>query len=323
VTENLLETRDLKKYFPIIKGLIFSKVRGFIRAVDGVDIAIGRGETFGLVGESGCGKTTLAKLIMLIESPSSGKILFKGEDVYSLNDRGLMEYRSSIQMVCQDPTSSMNPRMRIDRIVSEPLTVKKSHDHPKAWRERVDEVLDHVKLPRRSASLYPHEFSGGQRQRIAIARALAPGPQCIVLDEPVSALDVSIRGQILNLLMKLQEKLGHSYLLIAHDLAMVRYMSQQVGVMYLGKIVELAQSEEFYKNPVHPYTRGLIASILPSHPDMPWKGSRLSGEVPSPINPPSGCRFHPRCSNIKPKCTEIEPPLIPISRNHHVACWMD
>ncbi len=320
MTTTLLQTRELKKYFPITKGLIFEQVVAWVKAVDGVDIRVGEKETFGLVGESGCGKTTVAKLIMLIERPVSGTVLFRGEDVYSLSGRRLRDYRNSIQMVCQDPSSSMNPRMRVNTIISEPLTVKGLSHNQQALRERIAEVLGQVRLPQKSGSLYPHEFSGGQRQRIAIARALAPGPRCIVLDEPVSALDISIRAQIMNLLLELQEQLGHSYLLIAHDLAVVRYMSTNVGVMYLGKIVELAEAAELYTHPMHPYSQALLDAALPTHPDSHWKGGRVIGEVPSPINPPRGCRFHPRCSRAESRCAEEEPALAQISENHWVAC---
>lgn len=320
MTETLLETRELKKYFPVTKGLIFSRVVAWIRAVDGVDIRIGNGETLGLVGESGCGKTTIAKLIMLIEKPTSGTVFFRGRDVYSLDSQQLKEYRRSIQIVNQDPFSSMNPRLRVNSIISEPLSVVGFQHDKQITRDRIAEVLEQVKLPQGSTSMYPHEFSGGQRQRIAVARALAPSPQCIVLDEPVSALDVSIRAQVMNLLLELQEQLGHSYLLIAHDLAVVKYMSRYVGVMYLGKIVELAESIELYTHPMHPYTRALLNAVLPSHPDIVWAGGKLSGEVPSPINPPSGCRFHPRCSRAEPGCAEMEPALVPVSGNHWVAC---
>jgi len=323
MTENLLETQALKKYFPVTKGMIFSKTVAWIQAVDGVNISVKEGETFGLVGESGCGKTTVAKLIMLIERPTKGQIFYKGQDINVLKGKQLLEYRSSIQMVNQDPTSSLNPRMRINSIISEPLTVQGLRINQQEAQDRLAEVMGQVKLPPATASHYPHEFSGGQRQRIAIARALAPGPKCIVLDEPVSALDISIRAQIMNLLMELQGNLGHSYLLIAHDLAVVKYMSNNVGVMYLGKLVELAEGEELYAHPMHPYTKALLSSVLPSHPEHVWSGGTLTGEVPSPIDPPSGCRFHPRCSQAKSQCREIEPDLVPVSNNHKVACLQD
>jgi len=320
--QTVLEIQRLKKYFPITKGLILRRAMAQIRAVDGVDLRIGKGHTYGLVGESGCGKSTLAKLIMLIERPTSGKVFFCGKDVNTLTEQELQKYRRSIQMVCQDPASSMNPRMRIENIVGEPLTVGGDRSKNEI-QGRVVEVLDQVKMPGNCGAHYPHEFSGGQRQRIAIARALAPGPECIVLDEPVSALDISIRAQIMNLLMELQVQLGHSYLLIAHDLAVVRYMSTYVGVMYLGKLVEFGESVELYTNPLHPYTKALLKAVLPNHPELAWAGGRLAGEVPSPINPPSGCRFHQRCSQVKTKCSEFEPPFIPVSSNHWVACWGD
>jgi oligopeptide/dipeptide ABC transporter ATP-binding protein len=317
----LIEAKGLKKYFPVTEGLIFEKVAGWVKAVDGVDFTIYKGETFGLVGESGCGKTTTSRLLLLLEQLTAGSILFEGKEVSSLKGAGLSHYRQSLQAVFQDPTSALNPRMRVEEIVGEPIiamgTMPK-HD----IAERVKEVLNEVGLNPASASLYPHEFSGGQRQRIAVARALAPSPQCIILDEPVSALDVSIRAQILNLLGDLQDRFGFSYLVIAHDLAAVKYMSKRVGVMYLGKLAETAESDELYSHPLHPYTQALLSAALPSHPDDKHDEIVLGGEVPSPLNPPAGCRFHPRCQYVMPQCSETEPPLKEVSTRHQVACFL-
>lgn len=320
-TEVLIELRGLKKYFPVTKGLIFAFIKGWIKAVDGLDFTICRGETFGLVGESGCGKTTTSRLILLLEKLTAGCILFKGKDIESLRENHFIDYRRSVQAVFQDPTSALNPRMRVEEIVSEPI-VASGRLPRNIIRERVTEVFAEVGLSKASAPLYPHEFSGGQRQRIAIARALAPRPECIILDEPVSALDVSIRSQILNLLKRLQERRGLTYLMIAHDLAAVKHMSTRIGVMYLGKIVEIAESEELYSKPLHPYTQALLSAALPSHPDAQRTEIVLSGEVPSPLNPPPGCRFHPRCPSAKPFCSEAEPSLEEVSPSHKVACYL-
>lgn len=317
----LIETHGLKKHFPVTKGLILDKVIGWIRAVDGIDFTIYKGETFGLVGESGCGKTTTSKLILLLEKPTAGTVLFEGTDIFSLNGDGLQEYRRSVQAIFQDPTSSLNPRMRVADIVSEPI-VAQARQPKNEVRQRVEEAIRDVGLSLRSLSLYPHEFSGGQRQRIAIARALALRPKCIILDEPVSALDVSIRAQILNLLRELQDKFGFSYLMISHDLAAVKYMSTRIGVMYVGKLVEIAESKELYSKPLHPYTQGLLSAALPHHPDAQRKEIVLTGEVPSPLDPPPGCRFHRRCQYAKPLCSETEPSLIEVAPKHEVACYL-
>ena len=319
--EKLIEVRGVRKYFPVSKGQIFEKVKGWIKAVDGIDFAVYEGETFGLVGESGCGKTTMSRMILFLEKPTAGTVLFQGQDIGLLEGSGFKNYRRSMQAIFQDPTSSLNPRQRVGEIVGEPM-IAISHPPKIAVKERVAEVLEQVGLPPTSASSYPHEFSGGQRQRIAIARALAPRPRCIVLDEPVSALDVSIRAQTLNLLKDLQQRFQLSFLMIAHDLSAVKYLSTRVGVMYLGKLVETAGSEELYSRPLHPYTQALFSAALPSHPDAQRQEIVLPGEVPSPLNPPTGCRFHPRCQYAKPLCSEEEPRLTEVSRGHQVSCCL-
>lgn len=319
MNETLLEIKGLTKYFPITRGLILQKVEGWVKAVDGVDFTIGKGETYGLVGESGCGKTTTAKLILLLEKVTAGSIYYDGKDILKLKGKDLLQYRRAVQAVFQDPMSSLNPRMKVRDIISEPIIATSSIPKEQI-KDRVAECLDQVRLKPGDGALYPHEFSGGQRQRIAVASALAPSPELIVLDEPVSALDVSIRAQAMNLLKDLQEKTGVSYLMIAHDLAAVKYMSDRIGVMYLGKLVEIAESEELYANPLHHYTKALFSATLPSHPDVRRQRIILQGEVPSPLNPPSGCRFHPRCSQRIPTCSEVEPVLENVGSNHQVAC---
>jgi oligopeptide/dipeptide ABC transporter ATP-binding protein len=319
--EILLEVRGLKKHFPVTQGLIVTKAVGWVKAVDGIDFFIRRGETFGLVGESGCGKTTTSRLILLLEKATAGSVFFDGKEVFRLKGTELKGYRASTQAVFQDPYSSLNPRMRIGDIVSEPLVTTRRF--PKnQLKERMAECLTQVGLRPADASLYPHEFSGGQRQRIAVARALAPNPELIILDEPVSALDVSVRAQIMNLLKDLQERFELTYIMIAHDLAVVRYMSTRIGVMYLGKLVETGGSEELFSRPLHPYTMALLSAALPSHPDAPREEIVLPGEVPSPLDPPAGCRFHPRCFKVMPICSEVEPALKEMVDHHEVACHL-
>ena len=318
----LLEAKSLRKHFPVTKGLFRRHGIGWIRAVDGVSFSINRGETFGLVGESGCGKTTTGRLILLLEQPTSGSILFGGEDILALPEARLKEYSRSVQAVFQDPYGSLDPRMKVRDIVSEPLVVTQALPR-QAVMERVKEVLLEVGLEPKSINRFPHQFSGGQRQRIAVARALASDPKVIILDEPVSALDVSIRAQLMNLLKALQARLGLTYLLIAHDLAVVKHMSNCLGVMYVGSLVEHGDADEIYRHPCHPYTVGLLSAALPADPDAPGAEILLSGEVPSPINPPSGCRFHPRCSHAKGICSETEPVLRKVAANHFVACHFD
>jgi oligopeptide transport system ATP-binding protein len=321
MSDTLLEIRDLKKHFPVMKGVIRQKPIGWVKAVDGISYTIGTGETLGLVGESGCGKTTTSKLILMLEKPTSGAIIFRGRDIQTQKGDDFKQYRRGVQAVFQDPFSSLNPRIRVGDIIAEPVVVNESM--PKAQvQERVQELLRLVGLNPGSASLFPHEFSGGQRQRIAIARALSLNPSLIVLDEPVSALDVSIRAQIMNLLQDLQQRFGLSYLLIAHDLAAVLHLSTNIAVMYLGKIVEFGTSDELRHKPLHPYTQALFSAALPSHPDEEREEVIITGEVPSPLNPPSGCRFHPRCPFAKPVCSEVEPVLRSATNGHRVACHL-
>lgn len=319
----ILEIQDLKKHFPVTSGVVVSKELGRVRAVDDISFSIRKGETFALVGESGCGKSTTAKVILLQERPTDGSVKFHGKNVHELKGKDLRQYRASTQVVLQDPSSSLNPKMRVGSIVAEPLVVNKgSSMSGKAVKQKVDEVLLKVGLQPEVARRFPHEFSGGQKQRIALARALSLSPDLIVLDEPVSALDVSIRAQAMNLFKDLQNELGLAYLLIAHDLATVRYMANEIGVMYLGRLVERCFSEELFTNPLHPYTKALIAATLPSHPDLNSEEEVLPGEVPSPLNPPPGCRFHGRCPHVKPVCREEDPQLKEQAEGHFVACHL-
>jgi oligopeptide/dipeptide ABC transporter ATP-binding protein len=303
----LLEAIDLTKHFKVRQGG-FGWSAVLVRAVDSISFTLPTGTTLGLVGESGCGKTTTSKLILGLERPTAGTIRFDGTDVLALDGDGRRRYRRSVQAVFQDPYASLDPRMRVGTIIAEPLVINSELDAA-GRRRRVAELLDLVSLPQRSVTLYPHEFSGGQRQRIAIARALALSPKLVVLDEPVSALDVSIRAQILNLLTDLQKRLGVSYLFIAHDLAAVGHMSHTIAVMYLGKIVEWGDAEAVALAPKHPYTQALFAAALPIDLDGPRTEATLAGEVPSPLAPPAGCRFHPRCAFAMPRCATEEPRL--------------
>jgi len=303
----LFEARNLTKHFPVRRGFL-AKPLGVVRAVDGVNFSIGTGKTLGVVGESGCGKTTTAKLVLRLENPTGGSLLFDGQDISGLEGRDVMQYRKAVQAVFQDPFASLNPRMRVDAIIAEPLITHERLDSAEVDK-RIARLIDLVGLPERSAKLFPHEFSGGQRQRIAIARSLAVSPRLVVLDEPVSALDVSIRAQILNLLRDLQAQLGLSYLFIAHDLAAVAHMSHTIAVMYLGQIVEIGDAATIATRPRHPYTQALFAAALPSHPSEQREELVLTGEVPSPLNPPLACRFHPRCPHAMPRCSTEEPAL--------------
>jgi len=320
VNEPLLEVRDLTKHFAVGRSLLGGG-RGWVKAVDGISFTVNRGETLGLVGESGCGKTTTAKLVLAAEEVTSGTIGFEGRNVATLRGKDLAEYRKKVQVVFQDPYSSLSPRMRVGDIIGEPIEAHERLSRREV-QSRVQELLDLVGLRPDVARLFPHEFSGGQRQRVAIARALSTNARLVVLDEPVSALDVSIRAHIIRLLEEVQARLAVSYLFIAHDLAAVAHLSRQTAVMYLGKLVEVAESLELCARPLHPYTKALFAASLPSHPDEAREEIVLSGEVPSALNPPRGCHFHPRCPFVMPHCSEQEPALVELSPGHSVACHL-
>ena len=321
VHEKLLEVKDLKKHFPIHKG-VFSRVSGQVYAVDGVSFEIGRGETLGLVGESGCGKSTVGRTLLRLLEPTDGTIRVNGEDITHLGAEAMLPYRRRMQMIYQDPYASLNPRMTAGEIVGEPLII---HDvgAPQERREKVAALFERVGLRPEAMQNYPHEFSGGQRQRIGIARALALSPDLIVGDEPVSALDVSIQAQIINLLMDLQDEFKLSYLFVAHDLAVVEHISHRVAVMYLGRIVEIAEKRELFANPRHPYTQALLASVPVADPTKKTLKPLVDGDVPSPINPPSGCAFHTRCCYVMDRCRVETPKLAEISGPHRVACFLN
>ena len=286
-----------------------------------MSFTVREGETLGIVGESGCGKTTTAKLLLRLEEPTGGQIFLEGKDIQTFDGQEMKEFRSKVQAVFQDPWSSLSPRMKVKDIVSEALVVNQDVTAKEAY-DKVREVMEQVGLAPDQAELYPHEFSGGQRQRVAVASALASSPKLIILDEPVSALDVSIRAQVMNLLVDLQAETGVAFLLVAHNLATVRYMAQQTAVMYLGKIVEYSPTEELYNNPLHPYTKALFSAALPAHPDDIGDEIVLTGEVPSPINPPSGCNFHPRCPFAMDRCSVEEPVLKEVGSGHLLSCHL-
>jgi peptide/nickel transport system ATP-binding protein len=323
----LLEVRDLKVHFPINHGIIFERVVGHVRAVDGVDLTIEQGQTYGLVGESGCGKSTLGRAVLRLTPVTEGSVTFDGIEITELPPEQLRAMRQRMQMIFQDPMSSLDPRQNVESILTEGLAAHGIGASRTERRELICETLDAVGLPRWALSRYPHEFSGGQRQRIGIARALALSPALIIADEPVSALDVSIQAQVINLLEELQDSLGLTYLVIAHDLAVVRHISDVVGVMYLGALVEEAPSDLLYAEPLHPYTRSLMSAVPVPDPEVEDRRERilLAGDLPSPANPPAGCRFHTRCPWAQPeRCADERPALRELRPGHRVAChWVD
>ena len=318
----LLEVKNLKMHFPVTEGVMVRKVVATVKAVDDVSFTLARGETFGLVGESGCGKTTTGRCILQLEKPTAGQIIFEGEDLAQLDRKGLIAKRERMQVIFQDPYSSLNPRMKVGSIIGEPMKVHGILPDRKQRRERVAELLSVCGLNPKFMDRYPHEMSGGQRQRVGIARALALNPQFIVCDEAVSALDVSIQAQVINLLEDLREKFNLAYLFIAHDLSVVRHLCHRVAVMYLGKVVELADSDELFEHPKHPYTKALLEAV--PIPDPTIEKDRvhriMQGEVPSPMNPPSGCVFHPRCPLAVDSCKREAPQLRELRPEHSVAC---
>ncbi len=317
----ILEVRDLKMHFPVKEGILL-RTNKFNRAVDGISLSIQPGETLGLVGESGCGKSTLGRCITRLYQPTSGSIFFEGQDITRLKGNALLPFRQNIQMIFQDPMESLNARHTVGDILEEPFIVQKIGDKI-SRKKRVQELLEIVGLPARSTSRYPFEFSGGQRQRIGIARSIALNPKLIICDEPVSALDVSIQSQILNLLIDLQKEFNLSYLFIAHDLAVVKHISDRIAIMYLGKVAESAAGETIYHQPRHPYTRSLIAAIPVPDPHRKIERQVISGDVPSPIDPPSGCSFHPRCPHVTDRCKHEPPQLRFIDDKHLVSCHFD
>lgn len=318
---NLLEVADIKVHFPVKQG-VFTRVRGYVKAVDGVSLHIAPGETLGLVGESGCGKTTLGRAVIRLVEPNSGRVVFDGEDISGLKGAALRKRRRKFQMIFQDPYNSLNPRLTVEQIIGEAIDIHELAESKAARRARINDLLQAVGLTAMHADRYPHEFSGGQRQRIGIARALAVEPKLIVCDEPVSALDVSVQAQIINLLMDLQQQRGLAYLFIAHDLAVVEHISHRVMVMYLGRAVEAAEARQLVREPKHPYTQALLSAVPEVDPATKRQRIMLPGDVPSPIAPPPGCPFHPRCPVKEAKCETEIPPLREIAPGHWVACHL-
>ncbi|RLK54475.1 ABC transporter ATP-binding protein [Actinokineospora cianjurensis] len=322
MTDNIIEVRDLVKHFPVRVGVLFKRTVGHVRAVDGVSFDLKRGETLGIVGESGCGKSTLAQVLMRLEPPTSGTATFEGRDILKMKGGELRKLRRDIQIVLQDPYTSLNPRMTVGDIIGEPFEIHPEVAPKGSRAKKVRELLDVVGLNAEHINRYPHQFSGGQRQRIGIARALALRPKVIVCDEPVSALDVSIQAQVMNLLGDLQTEFGLSYVFIAHDLSVVRHLSDRVAVMYLGKMVEVGTEEEIYEHPTHPYTQALLSAVPVPDPELRDQRQviRLEGDVPSPVDPPSGCRFRTRCWKAQDICATEEPKLVTRVANHPSAC---
>ena len=321
-SETLISVRGLRKYFPVLEGLLIKRVVAEVKAVDDVSFEIRRGETLGLVGESGCGKTTIGRCLLRLEDPTAGSILYQGEDLAGMSAEALKTLRQKIQVIFQDPFSSLNPRMKVGQILAEPMRVHRLYATAGERRDRVDELLRVCGLNAKFIDRYPHEMSGGQRQRVGIARALALNPEFIVCDEAVSALDVSIQAQVINLLEELREQFGLTYLFIAHDLSVVRHLCHRVAVMYLGKLAEVADCDELYENPMHPYTRALLAAVPVPDPVVESEREHrvIQGEVPSPINPPSGCVFHPRCEHAVTRCRGDVPDRRELRPAHFVAC---
>ena len=319
--EPLLKVERLSKHYPVTKGVLFARSLGQVKAVDDISFSIPAGGTLGLVGESGCGKTTTSKLILNLEAPTSGRVLLDGTPIHGLKGAALKQYRALVQAVFQDPWSSLNPRMTVGRTIAESLIVTNWGSRQEI-AARVADLMVQVGLRPEQVTQYPHEFSGGQRQRIALASALASRPRLIVLDEPISALDVSIRAQMMNLLKDIQAQDNVTYLLIAHDLATVRHMADQTVVMYLGKVVERAPTRKLFDDVRHPYTKALFSAVLPPHPNRRQDEIVLEGEIPSPLNPPSGCRFHTRCPFVMARCAQEEPPLRELTPDHYAACHL-
>jgi peptide/nickel transport system ATP-binding protein len=322
--EEILRVDALKVHFPLMKGIVIKRQVATVKAVDGISFALGRGDTLGLVGESGCGKSTTGLAVLRMLEPTAGRILFEGRDITHYDKERMRPVRRRMQMVYQDPYGSLDPRMRVRDIVGEPLVVHGLAEDRRAYRERVDRLIAMVGLLPDMAERYPHEFSGGQRQRIGIARALALEPSLLICDEPVSALDVSIQAQVINLFMELQERLQLTYIFIAHDLAVVRHISSRIAVMYLGRIVEIAPRDELCKRPLHPYTEALLAAVPVADPEVEARRPRaiVKGEVPSALRPPPGCRFHPRCPKAMQRCKTVDPPLADLGEGRAVACHL-
>lgn len=319
-SENILEVKDLVKYFPVRSGVL-QRVSAHVKAVDKVSFSVKKGETLGMVGESGCGKTTIGRTVLRLVEPTSGEVSFAGQDILKMNANQLKPIRRDMQIIFQDPYASLNPRMPIGESVMEGLNIHNIGKPKERWEVAIN-MLKKVGLEEYHARRYPHEFSGGQRQRIGIARALALNPKFIVCDEPVSALDVSIQSQVLNILKDLQNEFGLTYLFIAHNLSVVEHISDRVAVMYLGKMVELTTREDLYREPLHPYTQALLSAIPKPHPNIKRERTILKGDVPSPLNPPSGCRFHTRCPIAIEKCSQQEPEFKEVRKEHWVACWL-